>query len=153
MIYTEMTCHAARIAYAAHDGVSDPCGLPYIMHPLHLAEQMTDEATTIVALLHDVVEDTDVTLEQLRAEGFSEDVLEAIDRMTHRDGEPYEQYLLRVRENPTARAVKMADLAHNSDETRFAGAVEPIPQERIEHWRKKYARAYEIMNGAADDNQ
>ena len=65
MIYTPLTIKAARIAYEAHHGQFDLCGMPYVFHPYHVAEQMTDEYTTCVALLHDVVEDTDVTFEDL----------------------------------------------------------------------------------------
>ena len=78
MIYTPLTVKAARIAYEAHHGQFDVCGMPYVFHPFHVAEQMTDEYTTCVALLHDVVEDTDVTFEDLEGE-FPEEVLEALD--------------------------------------------------------------------------
>ena len=66
MIYTSLTCEAMKIAYRAHHGQTDKAGLPYVVHPFHLAEQMEDEYSVCVALLHDVVEDTDVTLEELR---------------------------------------------------------------------------------------
>ena len=78
MIYTQLTCEAMKIAYNAHHGQVDKGGIPYIFHPYHLAEQMPDEYTTCVALLHDVVEDTDVTLEMLR-DSFPEEVVEAVE--------------------------------------------------------------------------
>ena len=84
MIYTPLTRKATMIAYAAHDGQKDKSGLPYIFHPWHLAESMTDEASTIAALLHDVAEDTDVTLADLAREGFSEEVMEALRLLTIR---------------------------------------------------------------------
>ena len=78
MLYTPMTKKAMDICFEAHKDQKDKSGQPYVFHPFHLAEQMTDEKTTIVALLHDVVEDTSVTLDDLAAEGFSDSVLEAI---------------------------------------------------------------------------
>lgn len=145
MIYTLMTCKAARIAFKAHEGAYDACGLPYIMHPLHVAEQMTNETATAAALLHDVVEDTDITLDDLRAEGFREDIIKTVELLTHRDDVPYEEYLTKIKEDPVALAVKLADIAHNMDESRFRGAAEPIPPEWIAHWRSKYASALKIL--------
>ena len=78
MIYTELTKKAMQIAYRAHEGQLDKSDVPYIFHPCHLAEQMKTEHGVIVALLHDVVEDSDITLEDLAAEGFPPDVLEAV---------------------------------------------------------------------------
>jgi len=75
MIYTHLTCEAMKIAYEAHHGQTDKAGIPYIFHPIHVAEQMTDENTTVVALLHDVIEDTDLTLDRLYDLGFNEDVI------------------------------------------------------------------------------
>ena len=87
MIYTELIREAMNIAYKAHHGQKDKGGFPYINHPLHIAEQMDDEYSTCVALLHDVVEDTNITLEDLRKEGFSEEILFAIDCITKRENE------------------------------------------------------------------
>ena len=86
MIYTEQTKKALKLCFEAHKDQVDKSGMPYVFHPFHLAEQMTDEDTTVVALLHDVVEDTDYTLEDLKNMGFSPQVLEAIAMMTHEDG-------------------------------------------------------------------
>ena len=119
MIYTPMTRKAMRIAYAAHHGQTEWDGVPYVFHPLHLAEQMPDETTTAVALLHDVVEDTSLTLEMLRGEGFPERVLEAVALLTHEKEVPYAQYVANLAPNPVARAVKLADLRHNLDPTRL----------------------------------
>ena len=82
MIYTPLTNKAMKIAYQAHEGQVDACGIPYIFHPFHLAEQMTDEATTCAALLHDVIEDTDVTLADLSKE-FPKDIVDALNLLTH----------------------------------------------------------------------
>lgn len=83
MIYTHLTNEAMKLAYAAHHGQVDKGGIPYIFHPFHLAEQMQDEYTTCVALLHDIVEDTDVTPEEL-AKTFPKEVVDAVVLMTHK---------------------------------------------------------------------
>lgn len=140
MIYTHLTNEAMKLAYAAHHGQVDKGGIPYIFHPYHLAEQMQDEYTTCVALLHDVVEDTNVTLEEL-AEIFPKEVVEAIALMTHKEGEPYLNYVARIKENPIARAVKLADLQHNSDESRLENADE----ETLAYYRAKYSKAFDIL--------
>lgn len=119
MIYTPMTQKAMRIAYHYHHGQLDKSDIPYIFHPIHLAEQMIDELTTTVALLHDLVEDTACTLADLRRHGFPEEVVEAVSLLTHDEAEPYLDYVGRIRGNAIATAVKLADLAHNSDTTRL----------------------------------
>ena len=140
MIYTPITCEAMKIAYAAHHGQVDKAGIPYIFHPMHLAEQMEDEYTTCVALLHDVVEDANVTLEEL-AKHFPEEVVEAIRLLTHGAEEPYYDYVRRVKQNPIAKTVKLADLRHNSDESRMPAASE---EQRL-YFREKYRKAFEIL--------
>lgn len=134
MIYTEKTKCALKLCFDAHKEQLDKSGLPYVFHPFHLAEQMTDEATTIVALLHDVVEDTDYTFADLEAMGFGEEVIEALKLMTHDDDTPYMEYVANLKHNPIARAVKLADLAHNSDPTRL---------EVMDEWAKKRAKKYQ----------
>lgn len=119
MIYTAMTKKALKICFEAHKEQKDKTGLPYVFHPFHLAEQMKDETSTIVALLHDVVEDTDTTLEDLRNEGFSDEVIDALTLLTHDTEVPYMDYVEMIKTNPIAKTVKLADLAHNSDLTRF----------------------------------
>lgn len=142
MIYTPMTQRAMRIAYDAHHGQRDKSGAPYIFHPIHLAEQMDDEISCCVALLHDTVEDTDVTLEQLRR-AFPAEVVDAVALMTHDPGTDYFDYVRKIRENPIARKVKLADLAHNSDQSRCAGSG--ISEEKLLRLREKYRRAWEIL--------
>ena len=142
MIYTEMTVKAMRLAYEAHLGQKDYNNVPYIFHPIHLAEQMEDELTCTVALLHDVVEDTDVTLADL-ARVFPQEVVEAVGLMTHEEGVDYFDYVRRIKANPIAKCVKLADLMHNSDESRNVEGI--IAGERLEFWRKKYAKAKEIL--------
>lgn len=143
MIYTPLTRRAMEIAYDAHHGQRDKGGCPYIFHPFHLAEQMHIEAEVCVALLHDVAEDTAVTLAQL-AEEFPEEIIEALRLLTREDGTDYFNYVRKIKENPIARAVKLEDLAHNSDETRLAGA-ESGTEADILRRRKKYAKAKEIL--------
>lgn len=143
MIYTELTNKAMKLAYDAHHGQLDVNGVPYIFHPYHLAEQMTDEITTCIALLHDVVEDTHVTMEELEAE-FPKEVTDVLRLLTHDDSTDYFDYVRALKSNPAALTVKLADLTHNQDESRITdpGAV---PPQRLERWRKKYKKAREIL--------
>lgn len=142
MIYTHLTNEAMKIAYRAHHGQVDKGGIPYIFHPFHLAEQMTDEYTTCVALLHDVVEDTDGTLEALSAI-FPAEVVEAVALLTHRPGDDYLRYVAAIRENPIARAVKLADIAHNSDTTRLEATADNLAVQKRLH--EKYSKALQIL--------
>lgn len=143
MIYTPLTNKAMKIAYDAHHGQIDKSGQPYIFHPYHLAEQMNDEITVCVALLHDVMEDTDITYETLAKE-FPQEVMDALLLLTHKSGTDYFEYVRAIKENPYAKAVKLADIAHNSDQTRMAGC-EDIPEAKLEYWREKYAKAKAIL--------
>ena len=138
MIYTPQTKKALKVCFEAHRDQLDKSGLPYVFHPFHLAEQMTTEDETVAALLHDVAEDTDITLEDLRAMGFSEPVLAALRLLTHDDGAPYLEYVARLRPNPIARAVKLADLKHNSDLTRL-DEVDDAALARAEKYRRAIA--------------
>ena len=138
MIYTDKTKKAMKLCFEAHKDQVDKSGMPYVFHPFHVAEQMTAEATTIVALLHDVVEDTDYTLEDIAAEGFGKDILEAVALMTHEDDIPYLDYVAKLKENPIARAVKLADLAHNSDLSRI-GEIDEETKQRLEKYKKARA--------------
>jgi len=143
MIYTEMTKKAMRLAYDAHHGQMDhEEGAPYIFHPLHLAEQMTDEVSACVALLHDVVEDTEMTLADLEKE-FPPAVTEAVRLLTHLDSVDYFDYVRALKGNDVARRVKLADIRHNADEARWAGM--PFAPEELDEWRDKYQRAWAIL--------
>lgn len=119
MIYTPLTNKAIRIAYGAHHGQTDKAGLPYICHPLHLAEQMDDEASTCVALLHDVIEDTTMTAKDLRGAGFPDEIVDTVVLLTRETGTLYADYIRKLSVDPIARKVKRADLEHNSDTTRL----------------------------------
>ncbi len=143
MLYTPLTNKALRLAYAAHAGQTDQSGQPYIFHPYHLSELMTDETTTCVALLDDVSEDTDVTFAELERE-FPQEVIAALRLLTHKPGTNYFDYVRAIRQNPVAKAVKLADLAHNSDETRFAGC-KGVDEKQLALWREKYKKAKTIL--------
>ncbi len=140
MIYTKLTKKALLISFEAHKNQVDKCGMPYVYHPFHLAEQMKDEYTTCVALLHDVVEDTDTTLEQLKADGFPEAVTDAIALLTHDNNVPYLEYVRHIKDNPIAKAVKLADLAHNMDLTRL-----DEPDAAAYERNRKYENAVAIL--------
>ena len=147
MIYTPLTNKAMRFAYHAHHGQLDYNGIPYIFHPVHLAEQMDDEISCCAALLHDVVEDTPVTLDDLRKD-FPEEVVSVVALLTHDDSAEYHNqnyfdYVRGIKDNPIARKVKLADIAHNSDQTRCVGS--DLTQEQLSHWRQKYQKATEIL--------
>ena len=146
MIYTDKTKRAMKLCYEAHKGQVDKTGVPYVFHPFHVAEQMTDEATTIVALLHDVVEDTDYTLEDIAALGFGQEVVDAVALMTHEDDVPYLEYVARLKDNPLARAVKLADLAHNSDLSRL-GEIDEETRCSLE----KYSQAKALLVAEEQD--
>ncbi len=141
MIYTDLTKRAMQIAYEAHHGQTDKSGVPYIFHPIHLAEQMQTEAETIAAILHDVVEDTDITLDDLAREGFPSEVIAALQLLTHDDVLPYLDYVREIKNNPIARSVKLADLKHNSDSGRL-GTIDDKAMDRLE----KYKMAIAILN-------
>lgn len=142
MIYTELTNKALRIAYAAHHGQFDYNAIPYIYHPIHLAEQMDDEISCCAALLHDVVEDTQVTMEELSRE-FPEAVIEVLKLLTHDDATPYFDYVRAIKANPIAVKIKLADIAHNADQSRCVGS--DLTEERLAYWQEKYAKAREIL--------
>ena len=110
MLYTTATKAALKVCYESHAGQVDKSGIPYVFHPFHLAEQMEDEESTCVALLHDVMEDTEFTVDDIRALGMPETVIEALELLTHDEAEPYLEYVARVARNPLAAKVKRADL-------------------------------------------
>ena len=143
MLYTALTKKALKISFDAHKNQVDKSGMPYVYHPFHLAEQMDDELSTCVALLHDVVEDTDITLDELRNDGFPNEVIEALSLMTHSDDVPYLDYVRAMKDNPIARKVKLAYLDHNCDLSRFE-IVDDKALERV----NKYKQAILILERA-----
>ena len=140
MIYTPKTKMALKLCFEAHKEQVDKSGMPYVFHPFHLAEQMNTEETTIVALLHDLVEDTDYTIGDLVDMGFDKSITDAIALMTHDDNVEYMVYVRMIKENPIAKAVKLADLKHNSDLTR----LDNIDEKALSR-REKYLKAIAIL--------
>lgn len=142
MIYTHSTKKAMRIAFDAHKEQTDKSDLPYIFHPFYLAEQMTDEISVCVALLHDVVEDSSVTLDDIAHEGFSMAVIETLKLLTHDNSVPYIDYINKIKEsgNQWAVDVKLADLRHNSDASRL-----DVVDEKTVMRLRKYQEAIDIL--------
>lgn len=131
---------AIAIATDAHAGQQDKAGAPYITHPLRVSRGLTGEAK-IVAVLHDILEDTPWTLEQLRAEGFGPAVLSGVDALTRRPGEDYFDLVKRAAADPIGRVVKRADLADNMDVSRL-GEMTETDETRL----KKYRSALAILD-------
>ena len=128
---------ADLFAAKAHSGQFDMGGHPYIEHPRHVASMVDDETAKIAALLHDTVEDTDVTLDDIRAE-FGDEIAEIVGLLTHKRGTPYMEYIKTIAQNDTAKKVKIADLTHNMDTSRllsFGGR----DKKRIEKYQKALA--------------
>lgn len=144
MIYTPLTQKAMLLAYDAHHGQRDKAGIPYIFHPFHLAEQMPDELTTCVALLHDVVEDTPLALDDLAGD-FPPAIINALALLTHQPDTSYDDYIRALRDDPIAATVKRADLLHNSDESRLA--LCPISEAEKNRLRQKYQKALTLLEG------
>jgi (p)ppGpp synthase/HD superfamily hydrolase len=143
MIYTELTKKAMKLMYEAHAGQVDKSGIPYVFHPWHVAESMEDEITCCAALLHDVAEDTAITLEDIVAAGMPEEVIHILRLLTHDSDEDYYDYIRRIGTDACASRVKLADLRHNSDLTRLDYVTE---KDRQRH--KKYLWCIEYLEHA-----
>lgn len=141
MRYTEQTKRAMQIAYEAHHGQVDKGGMPYIFHPYHLAEQMETETEITAALLHDVVEDTEWTFDMLRQAGISEEVLAVLELLTHPRGMPYMEYIDRLKDDPVARKIKLADIHHNGDFSRLP----PEDAYKRAYFAEKYAEPAKLL--------
>ena len=139
MINTKLTRKAMVIAYEAHKNQVDKSGVPYIYHPIHVAEQMDTENECIIALLHDVVEDTNVTFKQLE-EVFSKEIIDILKLLTREENIEYDEYIKRIKNNSIACKVKIADLTHNLDKTRLDFVTE-VDVKRNE----KYKKALQIL--------
>lgn len=129
---------AVVIATICHAGIKDRGKLPYILHPINVMIGLDTQDERIVAILHDVVEDTDITFDDLRKLGFPEYIIEALDSVTHREDEEYMDYVKRAKKNPIGRKVKMKDLLHNSDLSRLKNPKQK-DYERLEKYKKAYA--------------
>ncbi|HJN68199.1 MAG: HD domain-containing protein [Candidatus Marinimicrobia bacterium] len=126
---------AIELAKQHHKGQTNKAGKPYIEHPLRVMNQMKSEEEKIVAVLHDIVEDTDISLNDLRNEGFSEEVVSAVECLTKQVGENYDSYIERISFNPLAVKIKLADLEDNRDLTRLP-QVTDMNLERLEKYEK-----------------
>lgn len=137
-----MSTLARAIALAAqyHEGQTDKGGRPYVFHPLRLMLKALTEQEQIAAVLHDTIEDTDLTLDDLRKEGFSDEIVEAIDRLSRREEETYHEFILRIKENRLAARVKILDLQDNMDLTRIKK-----PSEKDQKRLLKYSRALDTL--------
>ncbi len=131
---------AIQLALVTHKGQTQRNGAPYILHPLYVMQQVKGEVSQIAAVLHDVVEDSSLTLDDLRSKGFSEEVVKIVDAMSKRQGESYEQYIHRLAATPTAIPIKLADLRHNMDALRLVDFTE---QDGLRFQR--YHRAYKQL--------
>ncbi len=146
MLYTELTKKAMRLSYKAHEGQMDKGGVPYVFHPFHVAEQMQTEHEICLALLHDVVEDSDFTMEDVAALGFPEEVLRGLAAITRLPGEDYMAYIRRVKQEPLAVRVKLRDIEHNSMAERMSGDAAEW-EERMQ----KYAAAKALLLSEEED--
>ena len=137
---------AIALAAKAHEGQVDKAGAPYVLHPLRMMLRVATTEERITAVLHDVVEDCGVSLEALRAEGFSGAVIDAIDAVTIRPEEPYETFVRRAAANPIGRRVKLADLEDNSDLSRIANPT-ARDHERIAKYRRAMDTIHALESG------
>lgn len=135
---------AIYIAAKAHKGQKDKAGQTYILHPLRVMFSRKDEIERICAVLHDVIEDTDISLEYLREEGFSREILEALDALTKRTNENYDDFIGRVIKNRIACQVKLADLMDNMDLSRISNPSKE-DYNRVEKYRKAAERILDNM--------
>ncbi len=131
---------AIELAVKHHKGQVDKAGQPYILHPLRLMLVMSTESERIVAVLHDILEDTPISLDDLRKEGFAEKIISAIECVTKIDGEDYDSFIERITKNPLATAVKLADLEDNMDLSRL-----PEVTEKDRALVAKYQRATKVL--------
>lgn len=141
MIYTKLTKKALQISFDVHKDQIDKSGIPYVFHPFHLAEQMENEYSVCVALLHDVVEDSDYTIKDLVNDGFPKEVIEAIKILIHNKDIPYFEYIKKIENNVLATRVKIEDLKHNSNLNRL-DHISEIDLERL----AKYKTALNILS-------
>ena len=137
---TDIVKAADEYAARKHEGQVDKAGVPYINHPRAVAAKLDSDVEKTIALLHDTVEDTDATVEEIR-EMFGEEIADAVEVLTHPKDEPYMDYIRRIWTNRLARDVKLADLEHNMDLSRLNGKVTEKDLERVE----KYKKARQIL--------
>lgn len=139
--FGELFDRALQIAIRAHEGQMDKSGREYVMHPIRVAERCKDLRAKIVALLHDTIEDTDVTPDYLHSQGFPDEIIEGVLSVTKREGESYEDFVSRAALNPLGREVKRADLEDNMDIRR----LETISDDDVNRLRI-YLKAWHYLN-------
>lgn len=137
---TTQTEIAKAIAIQAHEGQLDKAGKPYIEHPRTVAGSVEGDVAKAVAWLHDVVEDSSMTLEDLKAEGIAPEIINHVRLLTHDKSVPYLEYIAAIKGDPVAREVKLADLRHNSDLSRL-NTITDKDRERL----AKYQQALELL--------
>lgn len=142
MIYTEMTKKAMKYMFDHHKGQYDKSGVPYVFHPFTVAFSLEDEDECVIALLHDIVEDTEVTFKDLENEGFSTIVIDTLKLLTHNEDEDYFDYIHRISRNKLATNVKIQDLMHNMQDGRLTDLTEKDIKRK-----EKYKKALDILKG------
>jgi (p)ppGpp synthase/HD superfamily hydrolase len=142
---------ALQIAAKAHEGQTDKDGQPYILHPLRVMAAVEGIEAQIVAVLHDVVEDTAVTLDDLRAAGFSAPVLEAVACVTHDKSEPYADYVVRCKQNALGRQVKLGDLQDNARLSRML--LRDGQMERDVKRMQRYVLSYKYLTDRISEDE
>lgn len=142
---------AIEIAARAHSGVKDKQGKPYLLHPIRVMMGVADEDAQIVAILHDVVEDTDVSLDDIRALGFSSDVIEALNLVTHRKNQPYSEYVIACKQNQIARQVKLSDLRDNANLDRVLLRPEKVETDSAR--MQRYVMSYRFLTDVITEDE
>ena len=135
--------NAIRLAMTGHAGQFDKGNMPYILHPLHVMLQMDSIDEMIVAVLHDVIEDTSITIDILRSNGFDEDIISDVDLLTKKEGQAYNEYIMKIKASSRATKVKLADMRHNSDLTRM-----PVVEEKHLKMITKYHWATLVLRNS-----
>ncbi|CAM4340117.1 GTP pyrophosphokinase [Paenibacillus tarimensis] len=131
---------AIALAASAHEGQTDRGGSPYVFHPIRLMLRAVTGEEQIIAVLHDTIEDTSLTLDDLRKEGFSDSVVEAVDSLSRREEEDYDTFILRIKQNPLASRVKILDLLDNIEQTK-----KKKPSDKTRKRLDKYSRALDTL--------
>lgn len=142
---------AIEIASKAHSGVKDKQGKPYLLHPIRVMMGVEDEAAQIVAVLHDVVEDTSVSLDDIRAEGFNKEVLDALKLVTHPKDQPYSEYVIACKQNVIARQVKLSDLRDNCNLNRLL--LRPNKFDSDSARMQRYVLSYRFLSDEITEDQ
>lgn len=133
---------ALKYINTKHEGQVDKLGVPYIWHLIRVARKLKNRNEKLLALLHDVIEDTDTSIEEIKALGVCDEIIEALDLLTHKENVPYEEYIRDISTNPLAKTVKLADLADNSNAERLG----KLPLELQTKLKNKYDIAFSILN-------